>query len=465
MLEFFGRFHPVFVHLPIGILLLACIFILLSFFKSYAWLKRSIPLILLLGTIGAIVSCLTGYFLANNGEYDHKLVNYHQWMGIIVALFSIILYLIFKKIKSNVMLGTIAFSLIVLISITGHLGGSLTHGADYLTIPTTTTNGSAIPPIANVQNAFVYQDAIQSLFKNRCYSCHGSEKQKGKLRLDKEEFIMKGGKSGPVIVRNNADESELIKRLLLPINKEEHMAPKEKPQLTLNEISLIKWWITNGADFKKKFSEISQPENIKPALLSLQTGETASKVANADLPDEEVPMVDADVLKKLTDAGIAVFPIAQNANYLAANFVNAPVLNHQLSGAIESIEKQLLWLKLEGSKVTDATLMAFSNCKNITKLSLNYSKITDNGLAQLKNLQKLQSLSLVGTKVSLAGINKLAKLKNLKHLYLYQSSIKASDLTHIKSLFPNVSIDTGNYKVPTLIQDTMVVKAPEAKKK
>jgi uncharacterized membrane protein len=464
MLEFFGRFHPVFVHLPIGILLLACICILLSFKASFTTLKPAIPLMLLLGALSAIVSCVTGYLLANGGDYDGKLVSYHQWMGISVAILSAILWIIYKKVKSNGILGTVATVLVVLISITGHMGGSLTHGSDYLTAPLKTggtAGGPAIPAIANVQEAFVYQNAIQPLFKSRCYSCHGSEKQKGKLRLDEEVYILKGGEDGHTLVKGKADESELIKRILLPLSDEDHMAPKEKPQLTANEVTLLKWWINNGADFKKKFKELPQTDEIKPVLASLQKGEAAGgEIKNSDIPTEEVSAVDNTVLKKFTDAGITVIPIAQNTNYLSANFINAQSMGKDVLDLIKSIDKQLLWLKLENSKVNDQTLTALKNCKNLTRLSLNNTQITDAGLMALKDLDQLQSLSLVGTKVTAKGINQLKKLQNLKFLYIYQTGVSKTDLASIKKLLPKVSLDTGNYKVPMVAQDTVVVKAP-----
>ncbi len=106
----------------------------------------------------------------------------------------------------------------------------------------------------------------------RCYSCHGTNKQKGKLRLDQQEFILKGGKDGKVIEPGKADESEMIERMLLPLSDEDHMPPKEKKQLTLNEISLLHWWINTGADFNKKVKELPQTERMKPVLLALQSG-------------------------------------------------------------------------------------------------------------------------------------------------------------------------------------------------
>ena len=464
MLEFFGRFHPVFVHLPIGILLLACICIVLSLKASFANLKPAISIMLLLGALSAIVSCITGYLLANGGDYDVNLVSNHQWMGISVAALSLVFWIIYNKIKAKGILGAVAVILTVLISITGHMGGSLTHGSDYLTAPLKESGlkgAAAIPAIPNVQEAFVYQNAIQPLFRNRCYSCHGSEKQKGKLRLDEEVYILKGGANGAALVKGKAEESELVKRILLPLNDEDHMAPKEKPQLTANEIALLKWWIKNGADFKKKFKNLPQTQEIKPVLAVLQNGEAANEeIKNTDIPEEEVSPVDEKVLKKFTDAGVTIIPVSQNTNYLSANFINVKSMGKEVLDLIKSADKQLLWLKLENKYVTDQTLAAIKDFKNLTRLNLNNTQVTDAGLVALKDLDQLQSLSLVGTKITARGINQLKKLQNLKYLYIYQTGINKADLAGIKKVLPKVTVDTGNYKIPILAQDTTVVKAP-----
>ena len=268
--------HPVLVHLPIGILLLACLFLWQSRKEKYAHLQPAINITLLLGAISAVVACITGYILSQTGDYDEDAVNLHQWMGISVAVVSIVTYYLHKKTSLLKWQLPLTFLLFVLIFITGHLGGSLTHGSDYLTQPlqnvfsSDTTAVFKRKPIANVQEALIYNDVVKPIFQVKCYSCHGSTKQKGKLRLDDSVGILKGGKDGVVIIPNKSAESELIKRISLPTEDEHHMAPKEKPQLSEAEIALLKWWVDNGASFSKKVKEISQPEKIKSALVSLQ---------------------------------------------------------------------------------------------------------------------------------------------------------------------------------------------------
>ena len=418
--------------------------------------------------ISAIVSCITGYILSLTGDYDESTVNLHQWMGISVALVSTITYFLYKKKSLRKWQLPLAFLLVLLIFITGHLGGSLTHGSDYLTQPLEdlfSNDSTAIikrKPIPNVQEAFVYADMIQPIFQVKCYLCHGKTKQKGKLRLDDSVSIMKGGKDGVVIISNKSAESELMKRIMLPSEDEHHMAPKEKSQLSENEIALLKWWIDNGVNFSKKVKQISQPEKIKAALLALQNSNEEQK-PDLDVPQTPVERADEPAIKKLKDKGVVVIPVAQNNNYLSANFVTATNISNKEISLLVPLKKQLVWLNLNNTHVNDSAISILIQCDNITKLELANTNISDSGLSQLKVLKQLRTLNLVGTKITVAGLRQLKELKNLQSLYLYQTNINKEDWTEIKKIFPKTSIDSGGYIVPLLPEDTVIVKPPPIK--
>src|SRR6185369_2245915 len=256
-----------------------------------------------------------------------------------------------------------------LIIITGHLGGSLTHGTNYLTkgFSKDSKVEKEIKPIADVQEANVYADIIQPIFESKCYSCHNKSKKKGKLRLDEPAFILKGGKDGEVIKPGNADESEMMKRLLLPRNDEHHMPPKEKSQLKDNEIALIHWWIATGATFDKKTKELEQPEKIKPILLSLQK---QVKKIPPDVPQAMVEKADEKALQKLKQRGIVVLPVAQNSNYLTVNFITIDTITYNDVALLLPIKKQLVWLNLSGKKISDTLLTSITQLAKLTRLQL-----------------------------------------------------------------------------------------------
>src|SRR5688572_7216389 len=95
-MEFFafylGRFHPLLVHLPIGILLLAFLFELLALRQGFSHLKLAIQPALLIGAIAATASCITGYLLSLEGGYAEKIVQLHQYLGIATAILAFALF-------------------------------------------------------------------------------------------------------------------------------------------------------------------------------------------------------------------------------------------------------------------------------------------------------------------------------------------------------------------------------------
>lgn len=93
-----------------------------------------------------------------------------------------------------------------------------------------------------------FKDTILPILKERCFSCHGPEKSKGKLRLDSLEAIQKGGEDGPIIVAGKPEESSFYKLTILPKDNEDIMPAKGDP-LTEEQTKAIFAWITEGANF------------------------------------------------------------------------------------------------------------------------------------------------------------------------------------------------------------------------
>jgi len=465
--EFIGHFHPVLVHLPIGILLIAALFQLLSRKEKFHSLNIAVGIALFWGMLSAIASCISGFLLSRSDDYDESLVSKHQWFGISVAVTSIIAYYLSKK--NSKYIKWIMALITLLIIITGHLGGSLTHGSDYLTKAFASGNGNNSEikrkPIPDVQQALAYVDVIKPILESRCYGCHGANKQKGKLRLDEPDFILKGGKDGKIIVAGKADESDLIKRIFLPKENEDHMPPKEKAQLTKQDLDLLHWWVNSGADFNKKVNELPQTSTIKPILLALQSGEEKQETNLSDIPEKKVEKANEEAIKKLKDRGIAIIPVAQNSNYLSANFVAVDSVMENDLQLLEPLKKQLIWLKLGNKKITDANLGAIIKLSSLTRLHLERTGVTDKGIGMIKNLLQLQYLNLVGTAVTAKGLEELKDLKNLREVFIYQTSVTAGEWGNLKKIFPNTLIDTGGYKVLLLEGDTSEKKAPVKKEK
>ena len=281
------------------------------------------------------------------------------------------------------------------------------------------------------------------------------------MRLDAPDFILKGGKDGKIIVAGRADESNLIQRILLPKENEDHMPPKEKSQLSRQDIELLHWWVSNGADFNKRVKEFTQTEKIKPALMALQTGGVQKDVSVvADIPGQPVEKADDKVIQQIKQRGIAIVPVAQNSNYLSASFVAVDSVIEKDLQLLEPIKNQLIWLKLGHSKITDGNLAVVSRLTSLTRLYLERTSISDKGIAQLKNLSQLQYINLAGTTVTAKGLTELKGLKNIRQIYLYQTTVAANEWNSLKKIFPAAIIDTGGYTLPMRKEDTVEIKVP-----
>jgi predicted CXXCH cytochrome family protein len=244
-----GKFHVLILHFPIGILILVAFLEIIShFYKKSDWRQKT-HFLLLWGIVAAVFTAYCGWLLAGRGDYDPKLIFWHKWLGFSTVAFALLLWF-YKNTKWYLpMLGTC----VALLLAAGHYGGSLTHGENYLTepfFPTPIFSSITINKMGAHEN--IYKALIAPILQKKCVSCHNSSKSKGKLRLDSQEQILIGGEHGAVIVPKNAEQSELYRRAILPMNDDRHMPPRVQMQLTPDELSLLKWWINDGADFQKK---------------------------------------------------------------------------------------------------------------------------------------------------------------------------------------------------------------------
>jgi hypothetical protein len=168
------------------------------------------------------------------------------------------------------------FAALVLLVPASHLGGSITHGRDFLTryapapvrvllggsIVCETITLAASPPVQQK----VFAGVIKPILQQRCSACHGPEKHKAELRLDSLEALLRGGQDGPVIKAGHAKDSPLIQCLLSPLDADGHMPPENQPQPTVEEIALLEWWINDGASSTQRVVDLKPKPEIRRLL-------------------------------------------------------------------------------------------------------------------------------------------------------------------------------------------------------
>ncbi len=471
LLLFLGKWHPLLVHLPIGMLFMAFVLALLSRKTNYASLAPAIAPTLFFGAASAVLASISGYLLSLSGGYNVGTLSLHQWLGISAALVSVLCWLLYRT-----PLGTkdvlfpirrLRFAvlgvLVALLCVAGHFGGTLTHGDEYLTeaLPAPMRKLFGWQPevltIENVQEAAVYADIVQPIFQRRCQNCHGPKKQEGELALHTFSALMKGGESGQAIVAGDTVGSELYRRLTLPVGDEDRMPPKGRTPITDDQVRLIAWWISAGAPEDKLVKELVQPEEIQPILLALESGNTDGSAASGSVVAyEDIPPAKQEVIDKLLAKGIKVVPVAENKNQLLVNAINYPAFNDTDHELLLELGANIAELKLGGTRITDATLEHLGQLTGLRQLNLENTAITDKGIAQLKGCDKLWYLNLVSTQVTDEGIKALSDLPELRRVYLYQTKVTSEGVASLVQTAQKLEIDTGNYQLPALPTDTVV---------
>jgi hypothetical protein len=112
------------------------------------------------------------------------------------------------------------------------------------TLPAELAIAAAPEPTADQVKFF--EEKVRPILAENCYKCHGSENQKGSLRLDLREMALAGGESGPVIVPGKPEESVLVEAIQW---KSFEMPPSGK--LNDLQVATLTEWIRQGAPMPK----------------------------------------------------------------------------------------------------------------------------------------------------------------------------------------------------------------------
>ncbi|MCA8952147.1 MAG: hypothetical protein KDE27_21740 [Planctomycetes bacterium] len=253
-LQVLGRCHPLVLHLPLGLI---PALVLLEF--GAPLLRRDSPrgpiaALAWLNAVGAALAAVTGLLLASENDSTGELLGNHKLAGIALGALCVISAIAASVRRRGPFRVLLLLSFVVMLP-TGHLGGSITHGKDFLFEPLehsrtakpptpTGDNGTEPAPIGSE-----YERVIAPILERTCSKCHNPDKTKGELLLTTPEGIQRGGENGTVLVAGKPDESELLVRCLLPLDDDDHMPPEDKPQPSAEELAALRAWIAGGAKF------------------------------------------------------------------------------------------------------------------------------------------------------------------------------------------------------------------------
>src|SRR5690606_916053 len=136
--QFLGRLHPLAVHFPIALLIVAYFLELLTVGGKRRGLREGINWMVFLGTFFALLATVLGWLLRTHDDYSGNLVLLHQNIGIATAVLAVATSLILKntlngKLYSFILYRSVLSMTVAFLIFAGHLGSSLTHGDDFLT--------------------------------------------------------------------------------------------------------------------------------------------------------------------------------------------------------------------------------------------------------------------------------------------------------------------------------------------
>ncbi len=450
---FLGRFHPTLVHLPIALLLVA----LLLEVVRLPGLRRVVPgfpdtvldSAVSLAALGALAAALAGWLLSHEGGYDTDLLNRHLWSGVATGIGAVacaLLRFLAKARPHQRGLPGVAAALLAATCGTmvfaAHAGGSLTHGEGYLTehapAPLRRLVGLPVPrdrsaePLTAIAEREAFDGVALRVFENHCVACHNPAKLKGNLRLDTYEGVLAGGQSGPVVAKGaDPGSSELLKRIRLPLEAKGHMPPKGKAPLTEAETALLTWWIEAGAPNHDTLRTLKVPAEIRVALSRiLPEGE---RRAVEELQNRRAAEYEATLTRlraSIPGSLRTMVPGERDLEYTAA-IAGATFGDAELQ-KLGSVGKDLVWLDLSRTGVTDGGLKVLAQLPSLKHLDLRGTAVGDDGVRALDGLHDLEALSLYGTRVTDAGLKALQGLPSLRRVYVGGTRVTKAGLDALR---------------------------------
>jgi hypothetical protein len=135
------------------------------------------------------------------------------------------------------------------------------------------TSGSSWTPVDAGENdsttraarEHFFEQSVRPLLAENCYACHGDKKQKGGLRVDSLEAILKGGESGPAVVAGKPAESLIVEAINFAGLE---MPPKGK--LAAEKIAVLTRWVSLGAPWPNggRAAHAAAATNLKDSALA-----------------------------------------------------------------------------------------------------------------------------------------------------------------------------------------------------
>jgi uncharacterized membrane protein len=437
-LQAFGRMHPLILHFPIALLLLALLMEFFRFgpeYRDLPFYRNFTRYLLLFSVLTALVAALMGLFLSlEEGYAGGEVLAWHKWSGSGLVFLASLMYALRNHPKYTEKTARIGAGLTaVALVMAGHFGATLTHGENFILGPILEARTITVP----FEEAEVFDHLILPVLEKKCNSCHNPSKSKGELVMTTGESLLRGGKSGVLFAAGNAEESLLLERIHLPESEEEHMPPKGKPQLTDSEKALLEYWVKANVPLSARVATLPPTDSLR--MLAVGFLNPTPLEASYDFPK-----ADPATVGKLNNEYRSVVPLSKDSPALDVTLFGA---SHYTLASVEellAVREQVVGLHMARMPVTDDALKLVGRFDNLSRLNLNFSEITGTGLGELAGLKQLRHLSLSGTTVDYSSIKELAeKISGLRTVTLWDTPLSFEELERLRKEYPGIDWVSG----------------------
>jgi len=461
---FLGRFHPLAVHLPIGLLVIAAVFEWLGIIRPLGHLRRAVPALLVASCIGALFAVYHGVLLAAGSGVLSESVESHLWAGVALAV-AMFLLLPVRALIARVprAVGASCYQLLLVGSLfllmgASHLGGNITHGRDYLVeyMPEGMRKSLSAwpkpirefiglvdaPPPAAAGELTLYDAVFAGPIGQYCVACHKPDRVRGGLLMHTLDAILEGGESGPAIVYGDLNASELFTRITLPKDDEFHMPPDGRKGFSDTQIAWFEWWIGSGIPGDTPAAEIKDaPADI---LAAIEEAIAASGMPE-DESDEPVPAIPSWKPDELASVNAAlsagrIVPISRNpADGLLLTTAGAgESFTDADLDAIAPLAPFIVEADLSRTGVTDGGMTTVASWLGLRRLRLDHTAIGDSGVRALSELAELASLNLFNTSITNASVETLLSMPSLTALFAGETALDEGALARLANLLPSI---------------------------
>lgn len=472
LLRVFGRTHPILVHFPIALVLVAAMIETARAIARRPGPARTSINMLGIGVLAAGLAVWSGWL---NGDHENHssvadTMELHRWVGIgggVAAFLAFLLGLAGARSRRVLMV----FRAVLLISafaigFAGHLGGSMVYGKGYLLAPFSMSSPSAdrgapvvrapaadagatqgsllsgpeirkpVQPRIEVGSVSFERD-ILPIFEARCIECHGESKSRASLRLDTLGHAMQA--EPWVLSIDDPDQSDLLMRVRMNAKDEGAMPPKGE-RLGAEEVAVIESWIRSLS--------VDAIDGAETVPEEMQNGFEGSDGVGAE-PGPSWTDEQAAAITELRARGARIEPISVSSAELDVDLSRMePPCDSTVLRKLAPLLGRVERLNLSEGKVRDADIDWLMSATAIRWLNLDRTSVGDGCAASLAEMPALGVVILTSTQLSDTGVRELARSRSIERVYGADSRVTEAGALSVSE---SIEVVLGVSSWPTVV--------------